>query len=128
MIGAMLLSAAQVSSPPADIRGEWLNQPGTAIVRIADCPSGLCGTVVWSTASAKRDAAHGGTVELDGTTVMSGFVAKRHGWRGRLYLPDVNRTVAATITVDGTGKLRVSACELGGLVCRSQMWTRRPAN
>lgn len=128
MIAAMLLLAAQVSAPQADIRGEWLNQPATVIVRISDCPSGLCGTVVWSAASAKRDAARGGTVALDGTTVMSGFVVKRQGWRGRLYLPDVNRTVAATITLDRAGKLRVRACELGGLVCRSQMWARRPAN
>jgi uncharacterized protein (DUF2147 family) len=129
MIAATLLVISQASAATtADIHGEWVNQAGTAIVRIADCPSGLCGTLIWSAPKARSDAARGGTAELNGTTVMLGFVPTSDGrWRGRLYLPDHNRTVNATIKLHDDNELRVTGCELGGLVCRSQRWGRRAA-
>lgn len=126
MITAALLIAMQISVPAtADIRGEWINDRRTAIVQIADCASGLCGRVVWSAAAARRDAARGGTSDLDGTLVMIGFVPSGQRWNGRLFLPDRNRTTKATITLLNSGGLRVRGCELGGLVCRSQTWNRR---
>jgi uncharacterized protein (DUF2147 family) len=129
MIAAMLLMAFQAgTATAADIRGEWVNKGPTAIIRIAECPTGLCGTVIWSAPKAKRDAARGGTAELDGTVVMFDVVpASERRWRGRLFLPDQNRTVRATIELRGANQLRVKGCELGGLLCRSQGWTRRSA-
>jgi len=129
MIAAMLLLLAQANlAPTGDIRGDWINQRGTAIIRIADCPSGLCGTIVWSMAKARSDAARGGTAELNGTEVMSGFVPRPgRRWRGRLFLPDHNRTVKAEIDLHDDDELRVTGCEMAGLVCRSQRWNRRPA-
>jgi uncharacterized protein (DUF2147 family) len=129
MIAAMLVALAQASLPSmADIRGQWINERGTAIIHIADCPSGLCGTIVWSSAAARSDAARGGTAELNGTEVMSGFVAlSGRRWRGKLFLPDHNRTVKADIELQDKDLLRVKGCEVAGLVCRSQRWIRRPA-
>jgi uncharacterized protein (DUF2147 family) len=122
----MLLMVVQaVGVLSADIRGDWMNQARTAVVRIADCGPGLCGTIIWSAPRAQRDARRGGTVELNGTVVMTGFVLSfRDGWRGRLFLPDRNRTVEATIQLRDKSALEVRACELGGLVCKSQAWTR----
>lgn len=126
MIAATLMLAAQMSAPAAvDLRGEWINPKGTAVIQIADCPSGLCGTVVWSAPLARRDAARGGTITLNGTIVMSGFVRSGQRWRGRLFLPDRNRTVRATITLLNNSELKVTGCELAGLVCKSQTWNRR---
>lgn len=128
MIAAMLLMAAQANAAPADIRGEWINAHRTAIIRITECPSGLCGTIVWSAAKARADAARGGTATLDGVTVMQGFVpSSRSRWRGRLFLPDHNRTVRAEIQLQGHDELQVKGCELAGLACRIQRWNRRPA-
>ncbi|WP_155262838.1 DUF2147 domain-containing protein [Sphingomonas segetis] len=129
MIAAMLLMLSQTgAATAADIHGEWVNKGATAIIRIADCPTGLCGTVIWSTPKAQSDAARGGTAELNGTVVMSGFVpASERRWRGRLFLPDQNRMVRVAIELRGANELRVKGCELGGLVCRSQTWTRRSA-
>ena len=126
MITALLLLTMQSSAAPsADVRGEWINQRKSAIIRVADCPSGLCGTVVWSAPSAQRDSTRGGTTELNGTIVMFGFVsASKQRWRGKLFLPDLNRTVRATIELGSGGQLRVKGCDVAGLVCRTQTWTR----
>jgi uncharacterized protein (DUF2147 family) len=127
---ALLMFLTQGSiAANADIRGDWINPRATAIVRIADCPTGLCGTVIWSAPAAQRDSARGGTADLDGKTVMTSFVpASARRWRGKLFLPDQNRVVKAVIDLSETDQLRVKACELGGLVCRTQKWNRRPAN
>lgn len=129
MIAGMLLIAAQPGAAGyGDIRGEWINGQRTAIIRIADCPSGLCGVIAWSAPKARSDAARGGTSTLDGTAVMQGFVPlSRSRWRGRLFLPDQHRTVRAEIELRDNDQLQVKACELGGLVCRSQRWNRRSA-
>ena len=127
MIATMLLLFAQSTLvAPGDIRGEWINQRATAIIRIADCPPGLCGTVIWSAAKARSDAARGGTTELNGTKVISGLMPlSRRRWRGKLFLPDHNRTVGAEIELQENGQLRVKGCEMGSLLCRSQLWNRR---
>jgi uncharacterized protein (DUF2147 family) len=125
MIAALLLLTAQGgAAPTGNILGEWINQHRTAIIRIDDCPSGLCGVVIWSAATARRDAARGGTAQLNGTTVMSGFVPVSQGvWRGRIFLPDRNRTLRAALALRG-GELEVKGCELAELVCRKQTWSR----
>lgn len=128
MIAALLVMIVQASAASVDIRGDWLNQRGTVIIRIADCDSGLCGTVIWSAPAARHDAARGGTAELNGTVVMSAFAtASDRRWRGKLFLPDQNRTVKGTIDIRGQDELQVTGCELAGLVCRTQSWTRRSA-
>lgn len=125
MIAALLLLMAQGgAAPAANLRGEWINQHRTAIIRIDDCPSGLCGVVIWSAATAGRDAARGGTPQLNGTTVMFNFVPVSQGtWRGNIFLPDRNRTLKAAIELRG-GQLEVKGCELAGLVCKKQTWSR----
>ena len=126
MIPIILFGLALGSATPAaDIQGEWINSRRTAVIRIADCSSGLCGTVVWTAAAAQRDALRGGTAHLDGATVMWAFIPmSMHRWRCSLFLPDQNRTVKATVELPANARLRVRGCELAGLVCKSQTWTR----
>lgn len=117
--------AGQVTAEAADIRGDWINERASVIIRIADCDSGLCGKVVWSSQSARRDAARGGTVELNGTNVMYGFtLVSPDRWRGRLFLPDLKRDVRATISLKSPATLKVKGCNLAGILCRTQTWTR----
>jgi len=83
MIAAMLLMFAQgFGSNAADIRGEWINQRSTAIVRIEDCPSGVCGTVIWSAPTARRDAAGGGIGELNGKLSPAQQTELDHMYKG----------------------------------------------
>ena len=130
MIALALALLAQVApGPDTGLAGDWINQRRTAVVRIGECPSGLCGTIVWSAPAARADAARGGTSELDGTMVMFAFrPVSPQRWRGKLFLPDQGRTVKATLELTPQGSLHVKGCELGGLVCKSQEWTRWAAN
>jgi uncharacterized protein (DUF2147 family) len=114
-------------TPAAIPEGEWINQAGSVIVRIAPCETGLCGTVSWASDKAQKDAARGGTISLVGTEVMHGFVpvADDH-WRGRLFLPDVRRRVKATLRWDASDRIAIRGCELGGVICRTQYWWRAP--
>lgn len=124
----MLAMLVQTLATSSDIRGDWINQRQTAVIRIFDCPSRLCGVVIWSAPTAQGDAARGGTRELNGTTVMREFAPSEGGrWRGQVFLPDLNRSVKATIELQSEGtRLQVKACELGGLVCKKQTWSRWP--
>ena len=122
-------SIVGVSASQADIRGDWINERGSVVVHISDCTTGLCGTVIWSSPAAKRDAARGGTADFDGTTVMTGFAPVSDlRWQGKLFVPDQGRRVRATVTLVDRGALAVKACDLGGLICSKQTWTRWRAN
>lgn len=130
MIPLTLLLVTQTGAgSAAEIAGDWMNERRTAIVRIDECPSGICGSVVWSAAAARQDAARGGTSELNGTTVMFAFnrASPRH-WRGKLYLPDQRRTIRGTLRLRADGALDVRGCELGAMLCKTQRWTRWTAN
>ena len=44
----LLAMLVQAPAPSSDIRGDWINQRQTAVIRISDCPTGICGVVTWS--------------------------------------------------------------------------------
>lgn len=85
----------------------------------------MCGVVVWANEKAKADAQRGGTAEIEGLILFRDFVPERDGvWRGRVFVPDIGRTFSGTITVQEDGSLLGRGCLLGGVGCRSQVWTK----
>lgn len=127
----MLLVAFLVLSDtaPASIEGYWINPSRSVIVEIAPCGEQLCGTVTWASDKAKADAAKGGTRDLVGARLMSGFIEKKTGWwDGRLFIADLNRTCRADITEMGEDRLKVRGCAIGKTLCKSQEWTRARAS
>jgi uncharacterized protein (DUF2147 family) len=81
--------------------------------------------VQWASDSAKADARRGGTEELIGTEVLSHFAPAAPGrWRGRLFVPDVNKRPKAEMQLVGRDQLKVTVCGAIGLVCKSQVWAR----
>ena len=74
---------------------------------------------------AKADAKRGGTETLVGTLLMTGFKAAGPGkWRGRLFIPDMNRRSKAELRMFGAGQLKVTGCAVGRMICKSQVWTQ----
>src|SRR3990170_6167384 len=109
MTPALLLSLAAQATPQASIEGQWRSPGGNSIIGVAPCGSGLCGTVIWASARAKKDARKA-TDQLIGTQILTGLQQKGDGWQGRLYIPDKNMRVTAKIRLIGEGQLRVAGC------------------
>ena len=81
--------------------------------------------MAWASDGAKADAKKGGTVSLIGAQLMTGFAAAGPGrWKGRLFIPDMNRRSKAELRMIGPGQLKVTGCAVGRMLCKSQLWTR----
>lgn len=123
MIVALLLAAATPMA--AEPLGVWINPRRTVKVAIRPCGEGLCGRVTWAAAEAIDDARDGGVDPLVGTELLQDYrPTGALQWQGRVFVPDLNRTFFSRIVAAGEGRLTISGCILGGLLCKSQIWTR----
>ncbi|MEO8618687.1 MAG: DUF2147 domain-containing protein [Sphingomicrobium sp.] len=121
MFAALLI----VSVPPETPTGRWTNPSGSVTIEIAACGKAYCGTVVAASDKAKADAAKGGTKSLVGTQLLSDFAPSNHGrWKGRIFIPDLNRHPRADISLVDENTLKVRGCAIGRSLCKSQLWTR----
>ena len=127
-MAAILVTLQDPAVPPGSLEGAWRNPRDSVIVRIAPCGDSLCGRVEWASVKAQADARRGGTDPLVGVEVLSQFKARPNGrWKGKLFLPDLNKRTGAEIRPLGPDRLKVTGCAVGRLVCRSEIWTRAEA-
>jgi uncharacterized protein (DUF2147 family) len=117
--------AAAVAKLPNDAYlGTWQNPSGSVRIRASTCGEKVCGTIVFANEKAKADARRGGTDPLIGTQLFEEFVARRpNQWRGRVFVPDMNRRVTGTATLQDENTIRVEGCA-ARVICRNQVWTR----
>ena len=121
-IGSTTAAAAQEQMSP---NGLWRNPSGSVEVRIEDCGPKVCGRVASASDRAKADAARGGHPELIGMDLFEDF--KRDGpttFRGRVFVPDINRRFSGKLTIQDANTIRVRGCLTRSAGCRSQVWTR----
>lgn len=105
--------------------GVWRNPRNTVHVRIQPCGRDMCGTVVWASARAQQKARAAGTPNLIGAQLFRRLQRQDAGsWQGRVFVPDLQRTVPGRLRVRGPNAVEASGCVAGGLICRSQTWTR----
>lgn len=127
-----LLAVTGVSPIPAawaqhSSYGVWRNPQNSVHVRAQACGERMCGVVVWANDKAKADARRGGTDPLVGLTLFRDFKEEKEGrWRGKVFVPDIGRTYSGTITVLDSNRLEGKGCLAGGLLCKSQIWTKLP--
>jgi uncharacterized protein (DUF2147 family) len=106
----------------AAVRGRWINPSKSVIIEITPCGEVLCGTVVWASEKAKRDARKG-THHLVGTRLLTGMKhSSAHVWKGRIFVPDHNMHASAKLRPEGGTHLKVSGCVM--MICKSQTWTK----
>jgi len=122
---ALLTAMALASSAQSNsIDGLWLHPERAVIIRLQGCGSAMCGTVTWATARAQRDA-KSGVEHLVGARLLTDFRENSNGiWKGKIFVPDYALHVTGKIQHLDANRLKVSGCTLGGLICRSQVWTR----
>ena len=111
---------------PAEQPGPlWLNPHNSVAVRTGPCGQKLCGWIVWASADAQADARDAGISRLVGTELLEDYQAKgRSSWAGRVFVPDMGRHFYSTIEAVSSNQLKIAGCILGGLICKSQVWTR----
>lgn len=128
----LLLSAAAAPATVSPV-GVWRNADDSVRIRVAACegaatpsmPPALCGTVVAASEKARADAAAGGTPQLVGARLLTGFRPKEpRVWAGQAFVPDIGVTLRGTMTLATAESLDVAGCLVGGFGCRSQRWTR----
>jgi uncharacterized protein (DUF2147 family) len=127
---AVIAGAAGWGAPPAlaqDITGTWLTETQTSRVRIAPCGAARCGTIVWvqnDTKDVNNPDPERRARSLVGLRMISDLKRDGESWSGSLYNPLDGRTYAGKFKLKSTREAELSGCVLGGLVCRSQTWSK----
>ena len=120
---ARAATAAATSSDP--VFGTWTNPRRTIAVKTAPCGTALCGAIVAASAEAQNDAREAGVEHLVGTELLRAYrKTGSNSWSGTVFVPDMARSFASHIVQRSPDMLRISGCILGGLICKSQDWTR----
>lgn len=122
----LCLLFALVFAPLANAEGEVLGKWNTEkseegawlTVDIQPCGDKLCGTIV--------DAHEVKDASIVGTEMIKGMQQKTDTAfsKGKIYAPDTKKWYKSKMKLKGTDTLKVSGCVLGGVICRSQTWTR----
>jgi uncharacterized protein (DUF2147 family) len=114
--GLALLAFLHTSASAGEVAGVWLHEDGASKVRFAPCGPALCGSIVWlkeTTGPAKV----GQRVFYD--MVPSGD----NSWSGKAFEPSSGREYSGKMSLAGD-RLTTSGCVLGGLICKSIVWSR----
>jgi uncharacterized protein (DUF2147 family) len=119
--------------------GHWLTQDKRAIVEVAQCGAKECGKIVWvkdpispTTGKPRRDKNNPDaglqSRPIIGLATLSQIVPNADGeWDAVSYDPRNGETHDITVRVNTKGnKIELKGCALGGLVCRSEIWTKAP--
>lgn len=110
---------------PAGPVGTWVNPRSTVKIRLGPCGGELCGWVVWAADEAEQDAREAGVSPLVGLQLLRSYRAtSATTWEGRVFVPDWNRTFFSRMVLLGPRSVKISGCVLGGMICKSQTWTR----
>lgn len=122
---ALAAPALSANVPLHQPEGLWLSPHNNVAVRTGACGERLCGWIVWADAEAQSDARDGGTARLVGTELLEDYLPEGKGnWRGTVFVPDMGRRFSSQISQLSPQQMRVKGCILGGLICKSQIWTR----
>lgn len=135
-MAALLVFAGSSGALAAEPTGNWLTQTGGSRIRIADCGGALCGTIVWlkepndpETGKPKTDKNNSDAAKrsrpLLGVQIVLGMKPAGAGkWTGQVYNAEDGKTYSGNLTWSGGDSLQLQGCALGGLVCKSQTWTK----
>jgi uncharacterized protein (DUF2147 family) len=129
-VSVAVLSASLLSTPALaqaeDPSGTYLSESGDTQVRIAKCGPAHCGTIVSVKGEAKdvnNPDPQKRTRSLVGVQMISDIQPSGQGFTGQLYNYKDGKTYTGKMSFAGKA-MQLSGCVLGGLICRSQTWTK----
>jgi uncharacterized protein (DUF2147 family) len=133
---AILCLAAVTPASAGDPRGNWMTESGKAKISIASCGAALCGNIVAmqepndpatgkpKTDSNNPDAAKRARPMIGVQIVIDMKPDAADKWKGQVYNAEDGKTYSGSITLVDAKTLTLQGCALGGLICKSQTWTR----
>ncbi len=136
---ALVLAVAGMTAAPAraaDPLGTWYTADRESQVRITNCGGALCGALVWlkepndpATGRPKTDKNNADASRqnrpLIGTPIVLGMKPSGpNQWSGSVYNAQDGKTYSGSFTLTGDSTAELKGCALGGLICKSQTWTR----
>lgn len=124
---AFLLASAPAWA--ADPIGVWTRSSGSSRIRIEACGQALCGTVVWEK-NPRKDIYNPDPARRDdpvtGRRILLGMkpTGTPDQWKGEVYNAEDGKTYTGYVSLQADGKLKLQGCVLGGLICKSDLWSR----
>ena len=116
-IALVLMILASVGTASAGgVTGTWLHQDGGSKVRFAPCGQALCGTIVWL-----KEA--NGPAKVGEKVFYDMVPAGGDNWTGKAFEPSSGKEYTGKMTLAGDS-LTTAGCVLGGLICKSIVWSR----
>lgn len=113
------------TAQPTGVHGTWINPKRTVTVVTSPCGQLLCGTIVSATPEVQAIAKKAGAPPLVGSKLLRDYrQTGKDKWQGKVFVPDRNASYYSTIKQLNANQLKISGCILGGLLCKSQIWTR----
>lgn len=122
-MAVLALVGASTSIHAADFKGIWITEKSdtgsSMAVEIFDCEDKLCGKAVDVFDAPDRDSV--------GLEIIKGMRKKSDTAysKGKIYAPDTEKWYKSKMNLQSDDRLKVSGCVLGGIICRSQIWTRQ---
>ena len=121
---AWFASASGSSAAQNDLFGVWRNPKNSVHIDIQPCGASACGRVIWASEKARAAALKGSGKELVGLQLFREFEPDEDEWRGKVFVPDLNRTFSGAVRLRDASHLEARGCALGRLFCKTQTWTR----
>ncbi|HKD30663.1 MAG TPA: DUF2147 domain-containing protein [Xanthobacteraceae bacterium] len=132
----ILCLAIATPASAGDPRGNWLTENSRAKVTIVNCGGALCGNIVAlkepndpatgkpKTDSNNPDAAKRSRPMIGVRIVIEMKPDASDKWKGQVYNVEDGKTYSGSITLVNATTLNLQGCALGGLICKTQTWTR----
>jgi uncharacterized protein (DUF2147 family) len=134
MIGLALILLAPAFA--ADPVGTWLTGDKKGKVRIVNCGGAICGNLVWvqepndpdthqpKTDKHNVDASKQSRPLLGIPIVLNMKPSGADAWEGQVYNAEDGNTYSGSFSMNGANSAQLKGCVMGGLICKSQTWTR----
>ncbi len=120
---------ANASTDP--VEGYWLTQNQRAVVKLAQCDQGLCGSIYWIIEGGLQADEHNPDESkranpICGMNILWGFEQQGAGeWEdGKIYKADEGDLYDADLEIEDDGTLRLRGYIGTPLLGKTQIWTR----
>jgi uncharacterized protein (DUF2147 family) len=136
IMAAMLAPATIATARAAEPMGTWFTADRESQVRITNCGGALCGSLVWlkqptdpatgrpKTDKNNADASKRNRPLLGEQIVLCMRPSGPNAWSGSVYNAEDGKTYDGSFTLISATSAALKGCVLGGLICKSQTWTR----